>query len=705
MRIGRRQFLQASAAAGWLLTHPFPNSLGAAPATNSVPIDRAALVKRHNPTVTRIDPFSALSIGNGEFAFTADITGLQTFPDAYEKEFPLCTTAHWAWHSSPAPPGVRAEDFRYKTYDAHGRKVSYNTDSKGQEPLFKWLRENPHRMHLGRIGFDGLTRDQISNVHQTLDLWTGTLDSYFEVQGKPVHVWTCCHPKLDQLAIRVRSQIRPRIVLSFPYASPQVDMADWDAPDRHETRVTTSRPVHGVDIERVLDADRYFVSAAWSLGTLEQRGKHELVLDLPGDFELVVFFSSQKPDWAIPSFADVQQACAEHWEQFWSTGGAIDLGNCTDARAQELERRIVLSQYNTALHCADSVPSAETGLLFNSWYGKFHLEMHWWHGVHFAAWNRFALFEKSLGYYEKILPVARDIAKRQGYKGARWPKMVGPDGHDSPSPVGPLLIWQQPHPIYYAELCYRANPSKETLEKWKAIVFESADFMADYAALDDATGKYFLGPPIKTVSENNDTNHTTNPPFELSYWRFGLRVAQTWRERLGMGREENWDRVLANLAPLPTRDGLYIFEDNQADTYTNWNWEHPALLGPLGVQPGDGVDLETMHRTLKKVMEVWQWDRAWGWDFPMAAMCAARVGEPELAIRALLIDSPKNRYHPNGHVYQRPNLTAYLPANGGLLSAVAMMAAGWTDGPKSAAPGFPADGKWSVKHEGLREWI
>jgi hypothetical protein len=172
-----------------------------------------------------------------------------------------------------------------------------------------------------------------------------------------------------------------------------------------------------------------------------------------------------------------------------------------------------------------------------------------------------------------------------------------------------------------------------------------------------------------------------------------------------MPRDAEWDRVLGKLAPLPTSDGLYLLQEGLTDTYTKWNWEHPALIGALGMQPGDGVDAETMHRTLKKVMEVWQWDRAWGWDFPMAAMCAARVGEPELAIRALLIDSPKNRYHPNGHVYQRPNLTAYLPANGGLLSAVAMMAAGWTNGPKSAAPGFPADGKWSVKHQGLREWI
>jgi hypothetical protein len=70
-------------------------------------------------------------------------------------------------------------------------------------------------------------------------------------------------------------------------------------------------------------------------------------------------------------------------------------------------------------------------------------------------------------------------------------------------------------------------------------------------------------------------------------------------------------------------------------------------------------------------------------------MTAARLGESETAIDCLLIDSVKNHYHPNGHVYQRPNLPAYLPANGGLLAAVAGMT-------------FPQNGKWSARSEGLR---
>lgn len=85
----------------------------------------------------------------------------------------------------------------------------------------------------------------------------------------------------------------------------------------------------------------------------------------------------------------------------------------------------------------------------------------------------------------------------------------------------------------------------------------------------------------------------------------------------------------------------------------------------------------------------------------MVAMTAARLGERETAIRRLLMDAPHNRYTANGHCFQSRWLAGYLPGNGGLLAALAMMAAGWEDGPANA-PGFPKDGKWQIRSEGLR---
>src|SRR3982751_1000958 len=82
----------------------------AAGSSVAAPIDRKALVTRHNPTLVTADPASPLMVGNGSIAFTADITGLQTFQDAYSPLVPLFTQAQWAWHSFPNPKGFKIED-------------------------------------------------------------------------------------------------------------------------------------------------------------------------------------------------------------------------------------------------------------------------------------------------------------------------------------------------------------------------------------------------------------------------------------------------------------------------------------------------------------------------------------------------------------------------------------------------------------------
>ena len=106
----------------------------------------------------------------------------------------------------------------------------------------------------------------------------------------------------------------------------------------------------------------------------------------------------------------------------------------------------------------------------------------------------------------------------------------------------------------------------------------------------------------------------------------------------------------------------------------------------------------------RKSWQMWNWQRTWGWDYPLVAMTAARVGRPDLAIDALLMDVQKNTYLNNGHNYQDERLTLYLPGNGGLLTAVAMMAAGWDGCADIHAPGFPQDGQWEVKWEGLQRY-
>jgi len=298
--------------------------------------------------------------------------------------------------------------------------------------------------------------------------------------------------------------------------------------------------------------------------------------------------------------------------------------------------------------------------------------MHWWHAAHFALWGRTSLLERSLAWYQSILPVAREKARKQGYRGARWPKMTSPDGHDSPSNIGELLIWQQPHPIAMAELCYRSAPTAVTLERYREIVTQSADFMADFAVLRE--GRFVLGPPVIPAQENHPPRETWNPTFELAYWREALGIAQQWKQRLGLPMDDRWEQVRSKLSLLPVKDGVYLAHENCPQTYTARNYDHPSMLGALGVLEGEGVDRETMRRTLQKVLREWRWPDTWGWDFPMAAMTAIRLGEPETAIDCLFIESPKNTWLPNGHNWQRASLPLYLPGNGGLLAAVAMLA-------------------------------
>ncbi|MBN1420937.1 MAG: hypothetical protein JXP34_19355 [Planctomycetes bacterium] len=677
------------------------------------PIDRRALVTRHNVQLRRSD---FAQVGNGEFAFTADITGLQTFE-------PYNTMSHWGWHSSPLPPGTRIEDFRpteKRTCD--GRIVPFPIGTG--DAISRWLEGNPHRFNLGRLGLrmtmaDGsaVGPEDLGDARQTLDLWTGLLSSRFEIDGRPVEVETCCHPSMDTVAVRIRAPLiaagRLKVELAFPYPDlgSSGGYGDWARPDAHETRIR-ARGDRRIDIERRIDADAYHVGLAWApAGRIEvpdagaaggAANRHRIVLapetGAAGAFEITCAFSPAPLPEVLPSVGECQAACRAHWPSFWDSGGAIDLSGSRDPRWKELERRIVLSQYLMAVNEAGSLPPQESGLVNNGWYGRFHFEMYWWHAAHYALWDRWPSLERSLDIYRRLLPVARERARRQGYAGARWPKCTGPDGREWPHPIHAMLIWQQPHPIFFAELSYRAHPTEETLEAWREVIFETAAFMASLPCRDEATGRRILGPPLYVVSENTDPDATRNPTFELSYWRFGLRLAQTWRERLGMPRDSAWDEVLERLAPLPVDDGLYVLHEGVEDMWAKWTWEHPALVGAYGWLPGDGVEVETMRRTFRKVMETWNFGRTWGWDFPMMAMCAARLGEGSRAIDLLLHE--KFRFSATGLSSSGP--FPYFPSNGGLLYALAMMVAGWDGAPQRSAPGFPDDGSWVVRWEGLR---
>jgi hypothetical protein len=665
-------------------------------------IDRQSLVTRHN--IEWNEATGQIPLGNGEFCFNADGTGLQTFGGN--------SMSHWGWHSFPLPEGEKPENVPATGTLMQGRVQG--GDSIGTSGnLRSWMFNNPHIMNLGRIrlcrsnGVE-LAPTDITGLTRTLDLWSGAHTSVYQIDGEPVSVETCVHPSQDAVAVRIESPLIVRgllhVVWDFPYPTLRNDswVGDFKRTEGHQTAMTR----HGerrADFRRVVDAATYSVSLEWSMGatlTAANDNPHRFVLAAKDvdRLQFVCAFSPDKPPAELPGTDHAFAAAAGHWKSFWSNGGAIDLSASKDPRWKELERRIVLSQYHMAAQSAGSWPSAESGLMgIDPWRGQFHMEMIWWHLAHYGLWDRWDMADEALGCYKKFAPVARQLATQLGYKGFKWPKSVGPEGRSAPWEGNQVLLWKQPHPIFFAELEYRLRPTRATLEKWADIIDGTAENMADYPTKDESTGIYSLM-PVMPPSEQGITRDTV---FDLAYWRWGFDKAQEWRERMGLPRQPLWDEVRNQLAPLPVVDGVFVHSAEWHDTYTKRAYEHPDPVGVFGMlPPTPGVDREIAHRTVKKVWETWNWDKTWGWDCPWIAMAAARVGEPEMAVNALLNDSARNQFDQRGVNTGGP--CPYLPGNGGLLYAVAMMAAGWDGAPARHAPGFPDDGSWVVKWEGLK---
>jgi hypothetical protein len=213
---------------------------------NRSSIDREALVKRHTVTLNALSAAELLQVGNGEIAFGIDATGLQTFHGN--------TMSQWGWHSVPCPVEGGHAALKLQDYDFHGRTLSYRSSSAGQEALYTWMRENPHRFCLGQLRFliekkDGqlIEPADVKNIRQTLDLWNGVIESHYTVEDVPVEVMTCVEPETGSLAVKVVTPLladgRLQVEWTFPYGHPGNTGADWTKPDAHQTVVFSTTTI------------------------------------------------------------------------------------------------------------------------------------------------------------------------------------------------------------------------------------------------------------------------------------------------------------------------------------------------------------------------------------------------------------------------------------------------------------------------------
>ncbi len=375
----KNHFLSAILYAGW----PALFSLCPAATHAQEKINRRALVERHTVVNSTIDSLSSLSVGNGSFAFTVDITGLQSFPETYQKGIPLGTQSEWGWHSFPNDSGFRFEE-SLRWYNLNGRKVPYSVQwhtPERNKNSSNYFRENVHRLQLGNIGFELVKKDgsiatitDLHDLHQELNMWTGEIKSHFTLEGVPVDVSTFGHQQQDAIAVKVNSPLikeaRLRIRIRFPYPTNAfADEGDnWKEPGRHQSGIVKNTESDAL-IDHRLDTTRYFVACHWtgSAKFLQKEAHYFLLIPVkvghPSGaahtddvFEASFLFSPATLVHPAPSFAQTKENSIAQWKYFWGRGGAVDFSGSTDPRAFELERRVVLSQYLTKIQCAGGFP-------------------------------------------------------------------------------------------------------------------------------------------------------------------------------------------------------------------------------------------------------------------------------------------------------------------------------------------------------------
>ncbi|KAH8430674.1 uncharacterized protein LDX57_008336 [Aspergillus melleus] len=702
-------------------------------------IDRQQVVSGFNPTRNASSTSTPMQVGNGNFAFGADVTGLQTF-------LPYGTLSSWGWHNSSLPHGASPADFTGLDWWTHGRLVTYEMPNPAQSEISQWLIANPHRMNLGRIGFvfmggsANITEDDLLEKYQELDIYHGVLTSTFTLNGHKTTVWTCVDPSSDTVSVRLHSELLSHgqlaVFFDYPYATGASKyeapfVGDWGAVSNHTTDLLFSGGPNA-QIKHTLDVTTYYTDIQWSSNKTtitQKKNTHRYILQPPKtnnpDFELTATFSSKHNHTSQPSprtsTSSITSRCKHWWKTYWETGAFIDLTSTANRTALEIQRRIILSQYLVAVNGAGNDPPQESGLVNNGWYGKLHLEMYLWHSAHWISWGKQHLRDRSIGVYERFLASSQARASKQGYEGARWGKMSDPSGRSAPGEINSLLIWQQPHVFYFAELEYRSvvasldgRDTMRVLTKWDTLLTESADFMVSVAFWNSSTGFYDLGPPMYPVSENTPPNSTRNPTFELAYWYFGIDVAIRWKERLGQSIPMKWKHVLEKLAPLPTvevttpsgkKDITYTLYEGIPNMWSDPEtvMDHPALTGIYGLLPPLAVvNMTIAEATAAQVARTWNFTDCWGWDFPMLAMNAARLGNVDAAVRYLV--HPNFQFDdvgmPVGPMRNVP--TPYFPSSAGLLLAAGMFAGGWENANDTilrTTPAFPAE--WNAMAEGF----
>lgn len=582
---------------------------------------------KYNLKFNHIDSKNPVTIGNGDFAITLDQTGTQSLYEIY-KDIPLSTMSNKNWFYKDK------KDIKPSYVDGKAYML-FNLDN---DPNYQINRQYPFKYSFMQILlYDNdklIDINNIKDVKQELDLYKGIVTSSFNYKGKINKTISFIYQDHDEFNFKLQSD-NLNLTLKFNYPSYTKNGYRLDILPNvlvKEDRIT------------LLYDDKNSLSFK-----LKSSSNYQIV-------ENTLIFDDNNVSFSL-ALDEIKEG--KLLDEFWKCDNGIIIDN------EELVKKMVLSKYLLHVNSTGIYPPQESGLTYNCWNSKFHLEMHLIHSLWNIYNNHVGDLVKSFDYYLSIMPSSLKRASLNGYKGLRFPKMTGPDGEDSPSNIGPLLIWQAPHILFMLQEIYYLYNKENIIKKYEPLISGTIDFMISFLTLKDS--KYQMLDPLLEACESIPLDRCQNPSFELEYWRYTLeRQPKIDTVLYGHQRYDYLDITSKIITPKED-DGIYLKTYGVIDKYDLYK-DHPTEGFLMSFFKSKIVDKEKMVKTIDYILKNMDLSSYWGWDFPFLGLSLLNCGEIEKSIEVTQLNTINNQYLYNGYnTSPRDDLKAYLPGNGAFL--------------------------------------
>lgn len=582
---------------------------------------------KYNLKFNHIDSKNPVTIGNGDFAITLDQTGTQSLYEIY-KDIPLSTMSNKNWFYKDK------KDIKPSYVDGKAYML-FNLDN---DPNYQINRQYPFKYSFMQILlYDNdklIDINNIKDVKQELDLYKGIVTSSFNYKEKINKTISFIYQDHDEFNFKLQSD-NLNLALKFNYPSYTKNGYRLDILPNvlvKEDRIT------------LLYDDKNSLSFK-----LKSSSNYQIV-------ENTLIFDDNNVSFSL-ALDEIKEG--KLLDEFWKCDNGIIIDN------EELVKKMVLSKYLLHVNSTGIYPPQESGLTYNCWNSKFHLEMHLIHSLWNVYNNHVGDLVKSFDYYLSIMPSSLKRASLNGYKGLRFPKMTGPDGEDSPSNIGPLLIWQAPHILFMLQEIYYLYNKENIIKKYEPLISGTIDFMISFLTLKDS--KYQMLDPLLEACESIPLDRCQNPSFELEYWRYTLeRQPKIDTVLYGHQRYDYLDITSKIITPKED-DGIYLKTYGVIDKYDLYK-DHPTEGFLMSFFKSKIVDKEKMVKTIDYILKNMDLSSYWGWDFPFLGLSLLNCGEIEKSIEVTQLNTINNQYLYNGYnTSPRDDLKAYLPGNGAFL--------------------------------------